>query len=145
MRIWLTVLVITCCSFIAPPIQAQATDKAKPEVGQTAWSTLNNNHRKILAPLEKDWATLPGSQQQRLIAAARKYPDMRPIQQERFQERITTWARLTPEQRNAARDTYKDLSRLPPEKQHELREKWKARKAEKAAGSEDATSGLNAK
>jgi hypothetical protein len=106
---------------LAPPAIAAGPELKTP---QTPWSSLTQEQRRILGPVEQDWPRMPGYQQQRLMGAAREYPRLQPIQKERFEERVRDWAAMTPEQRNAARETFQGLRKLPPEKQHELRERW---------------------
>lgn len=98
---------------------------AAPPVAGPAWSTLNAEHKAILAPLAADWdKELSRDQKVKWVGIAKRYPTMKPEEQKRVQTRMQKWAKLTPEQRWQARERYRSLGKIAPDRREELRRHW---------------------
>jgi hypothetical protein len=91
---------------------------------QVKWAELNDEQRKVLAPLGKEWDTLRPWQREKMLDIARDYPKMDANKQKRIQKRLTVWSKMTPFERENARKRYQQFHSLSPEKKDELRKKW---------------------
>lgn len=59
------------------------------------WASLNDDQRKVLAPLANDWDALRPWQRERMLEIANDYPKMPADRQERVQQRLNSWSRMT--------------------------------------------------
>jgi len=80
------------------------------------WASLNDNQRRVLAPLADDWDGLRPWQRERILEIAHDYPKMSADRQERVQQRLSSWSRMTPFERENARKRFQQFKSLPPEK-----------------------------
>lgn len=94
------------------------------ESHQITWAQLNEDQKKVLAPLAGEWDTLRPWQREKMLDVARDYPKMDTKKQERIKKRLNSWSRMTPYERENARQRYQQFYNLSPEKKDELRKKW---------------------
>jgi len=91
---------------------------------QPAWSELDANQQKILAPLATRWDGMDNFRRKKWLAIAQRYPSMGPEEQIRTQHHMAEWVKLTPEERKLAREKYKLIQRTSPEKKAGIKQKW---------------------
>lgn len=107
----LTLTAITAHAFVAP-------------LSQPAWTDLNAEQQKILAPLSTDWSEMDTFQRRKWMGVAQRYPLMTEEERARTQRRMTAWAKLSPEERKLARRKYKTLQKASPQKKETVKQKW---------------------
>jgi hypothetical protein len=81
-----------------------------------AWSSLSEDQRSVLAPLEEDWRSLSLSRQKKWVEVANFYPNMEDADRITLQSRMSEWAGLSTKQRQRARDNYLRTLKISPEK-----------------------------
>ncbi|TAN03858.1 MAG: DUF3106 domain-containing protein [Rhodanobacteraceae bacterium] len=100
-----------------PPTQVQ-TSAPTPDANTTrqplAWSSLDPDQQRMLAPLQSQWSQMPPERQQRLAAHATRWASLPPERQQRIHERLTRWAAMTPEQRRQLRQNVRAFHNLTP-------------------------------
>ena len=101
-----------------PPATIQATD---PD-----WRSLRPEHRKALAPLERDWTRLDHAQKQKWIEVADRMSRMPADERRRIQDRMSEWSNMTPAERGAARLRFLQAQGTDPE---DRRARWEAYQA----------------
>jgi hypothetical protein len=94
------------------------------------WSTLNEDQRLILAPLEEDWSSLTVARQKKWVDVANRYPSMSDIDKSTLQSRMSEWAGLSTTERQRARDNYLRILNIPPEKKAAAWESYQQLSAE---------------
>ena len=109
---------------LAAGVLAAAIAPATAAEGGPAWTELQSEHQKILAPLKVDWPNIEPERKLKWVEIAKRYPTMTAQQQQRLQDRMKSWAALSHEERTEVRKRYKVLRSLPPEKQREIQRKW---------------------
>lgn len=91
---------------------------------QPAWSELDANQQRILAPLAARWNGMDNFRRKKWLAIAQRYPSMGQEEQIRTQHHMAEWVKLTPEERKLAREKYKSIQRASPEKKAGIKQKW---------------------
>jgi hypothetical protein len=81
-----------------------------------AWSSLNEDQRSVLAPLEEDWSSLNQNRQKKWVEVANLYPKMSEADRITLQSRMYEWSGLSSRQRQRARDNYLRTLKISPEK-----------------------------
>lgn len=81
-----------------------------------AWSSLNEDQRSVLAPLEEDWSSLNQNRQKKWVEVANLYPKMNEADRITLQSRMSEWSGLSSKQRQRARDNYLRTLKISPEK-----------------------------
>ena len=95
-----------------------------------SWSTLNEDQRLILAPLEEDWSSLTVARQKKWVDVANRYPSMSDTDKSTLQSRMSEWAGLSTTERQRARDNYLRILNISPEKKAAAWESYQQLSAE---------------
>ena len=80
------------------------------------WSSLSEDQRSVLAPLEEDWSSLNLNRQKKWVEVANLYPKMEEADRITLQSRKSAWAGLSTKERQRARDNYLRTLKISPEK-----------------------------
>ena len=94
------------------------------------WSTLNEDQRLILAPLEEDWSSLTVARQKKWVDVANRYPSMSDADKSTLQSRMSEWAGLSTTERQRARDNYLRILNISAEKKAAAWESYQQLSAE---------------
>jgi hypothetical protein len=81
-----------------------------------AWSSLSEDQRSVLVPLEEDWGSLSLNRQKKWVEVANLYPKMEEADRITLQSRMSAWAGLSTKERQRARDNYLRTLKISPEK-----------------------------
>lgn len=92
------------------PMQQAPDANAQP----LAWSSLDPEQQRMLAPLQSQWSQMRPQRQQRLAAHATRWASLPPERQQRIHERLAHWAAMTPEQRRQLRENARAFRNLTP-------------------------------
>ena len=99
-------------------IKSSLTDNGNESA--VTWAQLNNDQRKVLAPLGSEWNTLRPWQREKMLDIAKDYPKMDALKQQRVQNRLNSWSRMTPYERENARKRFQQFHALSAEKKDEV-------------------------
>ena len=112
---------------VQPPASGRpASASVKPAPGGPAWTELNADQRRSLAPLASSWPQISEPQKRKWIAMAGNFNKMSPAEQAKLHSRMTEWAALSPQQRAQARLNFGETQQVSAE---EKKANWEAYQA----------------